>query len=198
MKSKIILGIVFVLMMMSLLAPATATVEPLGTFKDRICVELKQTCNNCTYNNISSVVYPNSTIALGNVVMTKSGTEYNHTFCSTSVMGTYIVNGYGDPNGVKTVWAYDFNITPSGFLDTLGFYFLILILSLGIIVLGFWREDAPITIFGTFGLYFVGLYVLFNGLAGIRDLTTTWAFALIVLGTAVYISIRSAHSLIVD
>jgi hypothetical protein len=92
----------------------------------------------------------------------------------------------------------EYNITPSGFIDTLGFYFLILILSLGIIAFGFIIRDAPMTILGSFGLYFVGIYILFNGIDGLKDPVYTWAIGLIILMLASYISIRSAYELIVD
>jgi len=91
-----------------------------------------------------------------------------------------------------------YDITPSGFAGTLGFYFLILILSLGIMTLGFYLRDAPIVILSSFGLYFVGLYILFNGIDGFKDPVYTWAIGIIILMIAAYISIRSAYELVVD
>ena len=53
----------------------------------------------------------------------------------------------------------------------------------------------PSTIFDrmslSFGLYFVGLYIMLNGIVGVKDMVTTWAIALILLGVAAYISIKS-------
>ena len=71
------------------------------------------------------------------------------------------------------------------------FSFLILILSVGFIVLGLWKEDVPITMLGDFGLYFFGLYTLFYGINGMKDPVTTWGIGIIVLGIAFYISIRA-------
>jgi len=71
-------------------------------------------------------------------------------------------------------------------------------LSLGLVIVGFWMEDAIMTLLGSFGLYFLGIYILNNGLVGTKDLVNTWATGLIVLGVAMYVSVRSAHSLIVD
>lgn len=108
------IAIIFVFLLM---APVlSSAVQTLGTFKQKECINLIQICSNCTYNNISSVLYPNSTNALGGeVAMTKNGIEYTYQFCNTSDLGQYIVNGHGDIDGVDTVWAYDFYITPSGF-----------------------------------------------------------------------------------
>jgi len=169
-----------------------------GTYKQRDCIDLIQTCSSCSYVNILSVNYPNSTTAITNKAMTKSGSKYNYTFCQTDIIGTYVVSGEGDVDGTDTVFAYDFEITPSGFAGTLGFYILVLLLSAGIIVLGFAKNDAPIVILGSFGLYFVGIYILFFGVDGLKDPVYTWALGIIVLMLASYISIRSSYELIQD
>jgi len=92
----------------------------------------------------------------------------------------------------------EYNITPSGFVGTLGFYLIILVLSLGIMILGFALRDAVIVILSSFGLYFVGLYILFFGIDGFRDPVYTWAIGIIVLMLAAYISVKSALELIED
>lgn len=110
-NKKILLGllIIFSLSMIS------ATQQTLGTFKQNECVNLIQICANCTYVNISSIVIsPLSTQISGEVSMEKLGTLYNYTFCSTSQLGEYIVNGFGDENGVITVWSYNLFITSTG------------------------------------------------------------------------------------
>lgn len=88
-------------------------------------------------------------------------------------------------------------ITPSGFINTIGFYIVIMLLSLGIMALGFWKQDAPIVILGSFGLYFLGLYILFYGLVGIKDPVYTWSSGIIILMLAAYISVKSSYELIV-
>lgn len=92
----------------------SATTGNLGTFKQGECVNLLQTCADCTYNTITSVIYPNSTEALGVSSMDKTGLIYNYTFCDTNSLGTYTVNGYGDLGGSDTIWNYQFEITENG------------------------------------------------------------------------------------
>ncbi len=89
-----------------------------------------------------------------------------------------------------------FEVTPTGLTSNLGFYVLVLILSFGIIIFGVTRNDPVITLLGSFGLYFLGLYILFNVFVGVKDLVTTWAIGIIMLGLAMYVSLRSAYSLI--
>ena len=109
--NKVLLLMVFCIV---LIGNVGAESQTLGTFKQNTCIELAQTCQNCTYNNISRVLYPNSTIALSNVVMTKDDTYYNYTFCTNNQIGEYVVNGFGDLDGVKTSWTYSYFVTRSG------------------------------------------------------------------------------------
>lgn len=113
---------------------------------------------------------------------TISGNYAGEVACNTSV------NGGG--------LSFPFEVTPSGFTGSAVFYFIILILSFGIIILGFSKNDAPIVILGSFGLYFVGLYILFFGIDGIKDAVYTWAIGIIVLMLASYISLKSSSELI--
>lgn len=105
----------YLLIFLFLLIPfVNAEVQTLGNFRQNECVNLIQLCGNCTYNNITTVRYPNSSIALSSVQMTKIGAEYNYTFCSTPRFGEYIVSGFGDIDGSPTAWSYNFYITPNG------------------------------------------------------------------------------------
>ncbi len=99
-----------------LISFAFAQIQSLGTFKLGDDINLIQTCDNCTFNNITSVLYPNSTQTIGEFEMTKRGTIYNFTLSADNVteIGTYIVNGFGDLDGVDTVWNYNFEITSFG------------------------------------------------------------------------------------
>ncbi len=108
---KIILFLFLGIFLISLVSPVQ---QSLGTFKSGGCVNLIQICDNCSYNNISTILYPNSSVVASNLTMNKDDTYYNYSFCNTSTLGNYIVNGYGDLDGVKTTWSYDFEITPSG------------------------------------------------------------------------------------
>jgi len=98
-----------------IIVPFISSSQPsLGNFKKGGCINLLQTCDDCTYNNISSVVYPNSSLTSLNVAMTRVDTLYNYTFCFTDAIGEYTVNGFGNNDGVKEVWIYDFTISSSG------------------------------------------------------------------------------------
>lgn len=91
------------------------TQQKLGEFQEGQCINLKQTCSNCTFVNITRVSYPNSTDAIkGNFVMDKVGSVYNYTFCETPDTGEYIVDWIADPDDITTAGNYDFTICNEG------------------------------------------------------------------------------------
>ena len=86
----------------------------LGVYKQGECVELKQTCASCTYVTFTRVSYPNSTVAARNLVTDVDSSLFNYTFCNTTALGEYIVEGIGDVDGTDTIFVYDFEITSNG------------------------------------------------------------------------------------
>jgi len=194
-KIHFLLIVFLVVIVITQLTLCTAEQSTLGTFKLNDCVELRQICSNCSYNNISSVLYPNSTLASGEVAMIKTGTNFAYTFCNTSMLGKYIVNGFGDVEGYVTVWAYDFNITTTGnnapytiplFLGLAAFILLIFAFLLHNNYLGF------IT-----GILFIvlGIYLFVYGLGIMSDFYTN-AFAIVALGLGLLIFLASSYSAI--
>lgn len=95
--------------------------------------------------------------------------------------------------GVGGSVAIGFEVTPTGLDDTYTFYVIILLITAVLLIWGFSIRDPWVIIFGTFGLYFSGLYIILNGIVGIKDMVTTWAIGLILLGLAAYLSIRAAQ-----
>lgn len=92
----------------------TAAETFLGTFKVSTPINLIQTCANCTYVNITSVLSPTSVLVLNETVMEKIGYRYNYTLPGQTLTGTYQVCGVGDPDGTATVWCYAFDVTLTG------------------------------------------------------------------------------------
>lgn len=112
-----------------------------GIYKQGQDINLLQTCANCSFINVTSITNPNGTVLISNVVMTKDGSVFNYTLNSslTTALGTYRVNGIGNPDGVNEIWAYSFDVTPTGtILETSEsiLYVIILIVTF-ILFLGF-------------------------------------------------------------
>lgn len=78
------------------------------------CIQLTETCSSCTFVELTSIQYPDNTIEFYNINMTKLGTDYNYTFCNTSLLGTYLYKVVGDPLSVLKSQTVSFEITNSG------------------------------------------------------------------------------------
>lgn len=132
-KSIIILLVLTILLTTTIVS---ASFRSLGTFERDTDIVLRQLCDNCTTNNITTIVYPNGSTILANINMSRDGTDYNYTLnlTFTHPLGTYLVNGVGDEDGIPKIWVYTLDVTQSGRGDsTTGqaiIYFLLIGLAL--------------------------------------------------------------------
>jgi len=141
-----------------------------------------------------SVFDPDNEILIDFETMTNNYEFHNFTLDAgnTTKIGDYLYDITCTTGASNKTESFEFEITPSGFTNMIGFYILVIFLSLGIMILGFWLKDAIIVIFGSFGLDFFALYVIINGIVGIKNNQLTWAIGLIILGISGYIGVRSA------
>jgi len=111
MKNKIILLILLGMMMITLVSAIDCGSNFLGTFKLGEQINLRQTCDTCTYVNLSSVtIPPNSTMLYFNKAMTKQGIEYNYSFINTSINGDYFYTVRGDKDGIDQSETFCFRV----------------------------------------------------------------------------------------
>jgi hypothetical protein len=163
----------------------------LGTFKQNTNISLIQTCDTCTFVKLDSVKSASGTITnMALVNMTKNGNTFSYTYYAMEI-GCYSYNVCGDKGGSYLCEVIDFKVTPNGFTDSIGFYVLILILTIGIIIFGYYAEDYWVVILGAFGMVLFGLYILFYGLAGMKDTVYTWGIGIIILMLGAYFGTRA-------
>lgn len=88
--------------------------------KQNECITLVQTCSDCSFVNLTSIVYPNSskTIYSPHIRMTNYLPDFNYSFCLTNNVGSYTYTTLGDPEDTLTTQSVTFEITPSGFIQT--------------------------------------------------------------------------------
>ena len=171
-----------------LISLTSAAVSDLGTFKQGECINLPQTCPDCSYNNISRIIVsPGSIIVLSDVSMQKDDTFYNYTFCNTTLLGKYSIDGYGDLGGTKTTWNYFFLITPSGIIQNSilenPILIILFVLSLIFLGLGVGFKIASLGFIGSILLILSGIYTMIYGFNNVTNLYTRGtAIALIGLG----------------
>lgn len=198
MKKNIVLSVTFFLFVILFFNLASAqSQQSLQSQKQFNPVELPQICANCSYNNITSLISPNGTLYLEDVVMTKQGTRYNYTFGGTGEIGKYIVNGVGDPDGTPTVWNYDFDVTASGFDSILGFHILIFGIIYGVAFVGFFGRNEWVSIIGGFMMMGLGVYTILNGIDLYRN-TITQSISLFTIGLGAIFSLVPGLEIIND
>jgi hypothetical protein len=187
--NKLLLGMIFLAMLLPIVS---ASINSLGTFKSGECINLIQTCSDCSYNNITSILYPNSSQALGQVEMTKIGTEYNYTFCDTNTLGKYLVNGVGDTIIGLPTWNYEFEVTPTGSTNNLVIPIFLFIIGFILLIIGFIFKNEFFGLFSGMLLTATGVYTMIYGIGSLSDMYTrliaaiTLGFGLIVIFAAMF------------
>jgi len=148
-------NLVKLIIVMMLIVPLVSTAqESLGTFENGECIQLKQSCSNCSYINFTKVSYPNGSIALEEVESQKDGTSYNYTFCNTTENGIYLVEGIGDDGGTDTIFLYNLEVTPTGLdfttkesITHFGLIFGLITVSIFFLIFSRTTESAGVKLF---------------------------------------------------
>jgi len=187
---KIYLALLFGIFLITL-ASASSN---LGVFKQNDCISLYQLCDNCTYVNVTSVTYPNSTLVSINALMTKVGVDYNYTFCNTTVNGDYSYKVCGDKSGTFQCEVIYFNITPTG--DNRGFgIFLVLVFASMIMFTAAYLLDFEWGIFLS-GVLFIlsGVYSMIYGIGDLADLYTR-GVAIVCIGLGLIFIVAGIYNI---
>ncbi len=107
---------IFVMLLIIInLALVSCAETDIGTKKLEDCIDLIQTCADCTYVNFSSYTLPNGTREVVEWAGVKSGTTFTYNSCNiANQTGTYIIDGHGDVGAVDTVFTYTYDVTLTG------------------------------------------------------------------------------------
>jgi hypothetical protein len=195
MCKKIIFGLVLALFLVSFIS---ASQENLGIYAQGDEITLLQICGTCTYNNLTSIVYPNGSHQVLDALMTKRGAEFTYTFTDTSQEGEYLVSGHGDLDGTDNAWAYTFEVTDSGKMGISIEWMLVIAMALALflIIYGVSIEHHPIYTIGAMLCLMIAFYIFTNGFGalGSRNLIS-WMIAGANLVVGAIFSIRSLQNL---
>lgn len=179
------------------------------SYKQERAIDIQEPCfNNGTYCSTSAIcnitIYnPQSTVLVANQRMTNKVSYHNYTLAASSTdeigIYKYDVSCCDYTGGVLcSADTFDFEITPSGFTETLGFYFIALVIIGGLIVLGFTIKDGWFVVLGGLGAIIFGIYSINSGIAGMRDMFITWGIGLFEIGAGSYLAIKSGIEMIGD
>jgi len=106
--------LIFLVLVLALVPLVSSEIATLGNFVTGESVNLVQTCDNCTFVNMTKIQLPNSTILTINEAMQRTGADYNYTFKTTSTVGEYQATTCGDVDGTLTCVVYNFFVTRTG------------------------------------------------------------------------------------
>lgn len=178
--NKIILG----LCLLVLLTVIEVSFIQAQTIQQSTPIELIQTCNNCTYCNITKITNQNGTF-LRNLTMQQDGTSYNYTLNSTytQVLGLYDWwYTCGNSNDVATGYI-TFDVTTSGNQNSLVsiiFYIAglgVLIIFLGLCFYSFVKFDNLLNRVGMIGIaYLIFIAISFISWQMCLDFLTQYSF----------------------
>jgi len=170
------------------LNPCGNTNSFLGSFKQGEPVDLKQTCDTCTYVNLSKVNYPDSSFVYYEGEMTKNGIDYNYTITDTYTLGCYSYTVHGDKDGSTKAEVIYFKITPSGNSGNENsiFFIFVIILLYVVTFVSFFGRNIPLTILSGMAMTGLGIYIINNGIIVFRDWLTNYvAYVTIAIGAIV-------------
>jgi hypothetical protein len=156
----------FSFMFIFLIGFISAVQPTLGVFRQNESVRVSQVCSDATYITISSIAYPNSTIALTATNMTYvSSGEYYYDFNLTTSPGRYNVRGISD--GCSKTFSTYFDITQTGTEPTtaqggisVGIIILILTIMIFFGILGFKLMEKDQTF--PIGLFFLIMSIILS------------------------------------
>jgi len=183
MKNKLLLMLLGIFLIGNVFALSCDGTQ-LGTFKQGETINLRQTCDTCTYVTLGSVTFPNSTITSFNVNMTKSGVDFSYQYL-TGTSGVYYYTVYGDKGGTVLAETFCFGVG-----DQFGYWFIIIGTVLAVIFL-FFSIVTPEEFFVYIsGLFFLieGIYIMINGFSLVNDANTRM-FAFIYLGMGILFTV---------
>jgi hypothetical protein len=169
--------IILLVLLIALILPIVrAEVQSLPSQKLGDCISVLQTCSNCTYVNLDSIAYPNTTKVYLDTPMNKSGYGYSLPFCDTSILGKYILTTCGDPDGVVTCVNYDVEVTSTGASSELMIniiFFIFLLLAIGLLIFAYAKGDVIFLFFAGIMFIVCGVYLFTNNLIFLPTILNT-------------------------
>ena len=184
--NKIYLGLaIFLILSMSVLSISAEKTIP--DVKQGDCANLYQSCDNCSFVNITRITVQGITKVYGPFLMDKYGTDYNYTFCTNTELGTHTYYTCGDLNGGLICEPVSYDVTPSGITQNSILNNPILLILLGIsllfLILALYTRNYPMGFLSGIMFLISGIYTMIYGFNNYTDdYSRTVGMVLIGLG----------------
>lgn len=188
MRNKLILSI----LILCLVLPSCLAIQ---TFKQNNPVDLKiqciingTFCSNTAKCNVS-IQYPDGSLLVNNQQMTNQISFYNYTLPSSNTLGEYPCSATCCDGTNCGTNGCNYLITPTGDSNNLGFYIMLTIIIIGLLVFGVATRNIPVTLIGGMITMSWGVYIAFNGFDVFKNAATEFlSIGIIALG-AIWVAI---------
>ena len=162
----------------------------LGRFDQGAIINLIQTCDSCTYVNLSTITFPDATQLVINDVMTKNGVNYNYSFSNTTATGCYFYSVYGDKDGTLQSEVIGFEVG-----QPITLFLILLGVATLLLVLAFTSHNYVFSFFAGISFLVAGVYGMIYGfIFGLQEYTQM--VSVIIIGIGAIITIVSSIDLI--
>ena len=175
--------------MFSLTLVQAIEIEPATQGQDKL---LYQTCNNCTYCNITSVTNEDGEVLLSNVEFDQDGTYYSFILGAgnTTTLGKYSYF-YNCGNAIDSITGkIDFKVTPSGRdgNENIALFIILIVMIYAVTLLSFFGRNVPLSILTGMMMTSFGVWIIRNGIVIYRDNLTNY-FGYVTLGIGAMIAL---------
>jgi len=187
MKTTNLMTVLLLTVILSLTIVSAIEIEPATQGQDKL---LYQTCNNCTYCNITSVRNEVGTLLLSNTAFDQDGTDYSFNLDggNTTTLGTYsYCYDCGNTEDSET-GCIDFKVTPSGRQgnDNIALFIILIVMIYAITFISFFGKNIPLSILTGMMMTFFGVWIIRNGMVIYRDnMTNYFGYVTIFVGAAI-------------
>ncbi len=165
-------------------------IEPGTQGEDKL---LYQTCNNCTFCNITGVTNEDGVSLLGNVAFDKDGTYYSKVLGAgnTTTLGKYTYC-YDCGNSVDSeTGCIDFKVTPAGRdgNENIALFIILIVMIYAVTLISFFGRNITLSILTGMMMTSFGVWIIRNGIVIYRDnLTNYFGYITIFIGAIVAIT----------
>jgi len=151
---------------------------------------LYQTCNNCTFCNITKIINPNNNSILSNVEFNQDDTYYSLLLLggNTTTLGKYSYFYHCGNSDESKTGKIDFQVTPSGREgnDNIVLIIIFVVVIYVITFLCFFGRNVPLSILSGMFMSFFGVWIIRNGVVIYRDnLTNYFGYVTIAIGSII-------------
>ncbi len=173
-------------------------IEPGTQGQDKL---MYQTCNNCTFCNITGVTNEDGVQLLGNVAFNQDGTYYSKVLGggNTTTLGKYTYC-YDCGNALDSeTGCINFKVTPAGRdgNENIALFIILIVMIYAITLVSFFGRNIPLSVLTGMFMTFFGVYIIRNGIVIYRDNLTNY-FGYVTIATGAIIALLAVLAWIED